>query len=98
MTYRYIEFTDKTAVSAAGRKQGVLWYVGKPCEELVQELALEEVRRDGRDIVGYTSSLEALGEKGWELQFVTPCGVNFARRDSMAGPIENAYILKKTEA
>ena len=98
MKYRYIEFTDKTATSPTGRKHGTLWFVGKPSEELIKELELEEVRRDGRDLIGYASSLAALGEKGWELQFVTPCGVNFARRDSMAGPIENSYIFKKTEA
>ena len=96
MKYRYIEFTDKTATSPTGRKHGTLWFVGKPSEELIKELELEEVRRDGRDLIGYTSSLAALGEKGWELQFVTPCGVNFARRDSMAGPIENSYIFRKT--
>ena len=90
MKYRYIEFTDKTATSPTGRKHGTLWFVGKPSEELIKELELEEVGRDT-----YTSSLEALGEKGWELQFVTPCGVNFARRDSMAGPIENSYVFQK---
>ena len=95
MKYRYIEFTDKTAVSATGRKHGTLWYVGKPSPELIEELGLDEIRRDGKDIIGYTSNLEMLGEKGWELKFVTPCGVNFARRDSMAGPIENSYIFQK---
>ena len=98
MKYRYIEFTDKTAVSATSRKYGVLWYVGKPSPELIEELGLDEVRREGKDIIGYTSNLETLGEKGWELKFVTPCGVNFARRDSMAGPIENSYIFRKPEA
>ena len=97
MKYRYIEFTDRNAVSHTGRKNGTLWYAGKPSKELIEELELEEVRRDGRDLIGYTSSLEVLGEKGWELQFVTPCGVNFARRDSLAGPIENSYIFRKTE-
>ena len=96
MTHRYIEFTDRTAVSAKGRKDGSLSYAGKPSEELISELCLEVVNLQG----GYTldkTTLQALGEKGWELQFVTPCGVNFARRDSMAGPIENSYIFRKTE-
>ena len=96
MTYRYIEFTDRTAVSAKGRKDGSLCYAGKPSEELISELGLEVVNLQG----GYTlykTTLQALGEKGWELQFVTPCGVNFARRDSIAGPIKNAYVFRKIE-
>ena len=96
MTYRYIEFTDRTAVSAKGRKDGSLCYAGKPSEELITELGLEEVSLQGGYML-YKTTLQALGEKGWELQFVTPCGVNFARRDNMTGPIENSYIFKKTE-
>lgn len=99
MKYRYIEFTDKTAVSAKGRKNGRLYCTGKPSPEIVAELDLEVVNAgyDG-SITNYATTLQNMGEKGWELQFVTPCGVNFARRDSMAGPIENSYIFKKTEA
>ena len=97
MKYRYIEFTDKTAVSAKGRKCGKLYCTGKPSPEIIAELELEQ-EKTGYDgsIISYTTTLQNMGEKGWELQFVTPCGVNFARRDSMAGPIENSYIFRKT--
>lgn len=41
MTYRYIEFTDRTAVSAQGRKHGIIYYAGTPSAELIEELGLE---------------------------------------------------------
>ena len=97
MTYRYIEFTDRTAVSSRGRKDGSLSYAGKPSEGLIAELGLEVVSLHG----GYTlykTTLQALGEKGWELQFVTPCAAHFDNARTIGGPIENSYIFRKTEA
>ena len=93
MRYQLIELTDRYSND---HKDGSLCYAGKPSEDLITELELDVVNLQG----GYTlykTTLAALGEKGWELQFVTPCGVNFARRDSMAGPIENSYIFRKSE-
>ncbi len=94
MKYRYLEFTDRTAEHSGRRKTGAIWYVGKPSAELIEELELEEVNVDGR-VLGYTSNLESMGEKGWELQFVTPCAVNLNKFDKVHGPIENSYIFKK---
>ena len=98
MKYRYIEFTDKTAVSSKGRKSGRLYCAGKPAPEIIAELELEP-EKSGFDgsTVGYTTTLQNMGEKGWELQFVTPCGVNFSERGGMAGPIENSYIFRKID-
>ena len=99
MKYRYIEFTDKTAFSTKGYKRGRIFCVESPSPELIAELNLEVVNAgyDG-SITNYATTLQNMGEKGWELQFVTPCGVCFAERGGLAGPIENAYIFKKTEA
>ena len=97
MKYRYAEFTDRTAVSAHERKHGVLYYAGTPSAELIEELGLEVSKPSIHSITTYQTTLEAMGEKGWELQFVTPCGVNFAKRDSIAGPIEHSYIFRKTD-
>lgn len=95
MQYRYIEFTDKTAKKPTIRKNGTIWYVGEPSAELIKELELEEVTVNGK-VLGYTSNLASLGGKGWELQFVTTCGVNFNKFDNLCGPIENSYIFKKS--
>lgn len=96
MKYRYIEFTDMTAKNSNQRKTGKLWYVGDPSEELIKELDLTEQskNRDGSGKI-YHTTLSMLGEKGWELMFVTPCGINWAKKDSIAGPIENSYIFRK---
>ena len=96
MTYRYIEFTDRTAASSRYGKAGALYYVGKPSEELIAELEMERVVISG--LTYFKTTLQAIGEKGWELQFVTPCGANLAKRDSIGGPIENSYIFRKVEA
>lgn len=97
MKYRYAEFTDQTGTTCK-RKNGSLWYVGKPSDILIDDLGLEVVRRSGTDsIIGYRTTLEELGERGWELQFVTPCGANFANIDRISGPIENSYIFRKSE-
>ena len=98
MKYRYIEFTDKTAFSTKGYKRGRIFLAGKPSAELVAELELEPEKsaHDG-SVIGYMTTLQNMGEKCWELQFVTPCGVCFAERGGLAGPIENSYIFRKTE-
>ena len=62
MKYRYIEFNDRTSLRVT-TKDGKLYYVGRPSEELIAELELEE-EKPGL----YKTTLAALGEKGWELQ------------------------------
>ena len=89
MKYRYIEFNDRTALRVTS-KDGKLYYVGKPSEDLIAELELEE-EKPGI----YKTTLAALCEKGWELQFVTPCGVNFSRHSWGGSSIENSYIFRK---
>ena len=89
MKYRYIEFNDRTSLRVT-TKDGKLYYVGRPSEELIAELELEE-EKPGL----YKTTLAALGEKGWELQFVTPCGVNFTKHSWGGRSIENSYIFRK---
>ena len=89
MKYRYIEFNDRTSLRVT-TKDGKLYYVGRPSEELIGELELEE-EKPGL----YKTTLAALGEKGWELQFVTPCGVNFTKHRWGGSSIENSYIFRK---
>ena len=96
MKYRYIQFTD---MMAQGKKRSLneeIFYVGKPSEELICELELEV--RSNYDSTKYKTTIQALGEKGWELQFVTPCGFYSVGSSRIVGPIENSYIFRKTEA
>lgn len=95
MNYRYIEFTDYTAKHYSQRKSGIIWYVGEPSEELINEIGLIEKNIPGGSRKGFYTTISSLGENGWELKFVTPCGVNWLKNDSIAGPIENSYIFQK---
>ena len=99
MKYRYIEFKS----SHLSKYSGKLIYVGKPSQELIDELELEEepVSADG-SIKHYLSSLASLGEKGWELQFVSPCGLMLSSHGGKVGGktgghINNTYIFRKVE-
>ena len=82
--YCYVEFTDEAHYGKRGR----LYLVAdaEEREDYIKELSLEK-DRDGE----YTT-LKKMGELGWELAFVTPCG-------SFANPnfseIKNAYVFKK---
>ena len=57
MTYRYIEFTDRTAVNSRNRKNGSICYVGKPSEELIKELGLDKVDLSGGSTL-FTTTLQ----------------------------------------
>jgi len=74
MKYRYIEFKDRLGYKREAN--GKMWFVGEPSEELINELELEEHKKnyDGSGKT-YCTTLSSLGEKGWEMQFVSPCGV-----------------------
>ena len=87
MKYRYIEFTDRYRRSF---KNGKIVFVGKPSEELIEELGLEfDAGNVSYDTRLYLTTIGDLGDKGWELQFVTPCGL------AKTGEIENSYIFRK---
>ena len=94
MQYRYIEFKDKLGYHK--ETDGKLWYVGEPTEELIKELELKELKRVGSTSEkNYCTTLSSLGEKGWNLQFVSPCGAYMGKAQNVAGPIENLYIFSK---
>ncbi len=95
MQYRYLEFTDGAAKTSFGCKDGEIDLVGKASDELIKELNLEkQVLYGGR--IYYSTTLTKMGELGWSLKFVTPCGVNVKNgSSSTAGPIENAYVFEK---
>lgn len=94
MKYRYIEFKD--TLNYGKETNGKLWFVGEPSEALINELELEEHKKyhDGSG-KKYCTSLSSLGEKGWELQFVSPCGIYLEQGKKTAGPIENLYVFMK---
>ena len=97
MKYRYIEF--KSYYKYHYSREGKLFFVGKPSQELIDELELEEESGsyDG-SIKLYLSTLASLGEKGWELQFVSPCGLMLnSNGGKTGGQIDNTYIFRKVE-
>ncbi len=82
--YRYVEFTD--GVWGATVKQGRLFIVAEKPEVYVEEFSLKKTES------GYYTTLENIGNLGWELDFVTPCG-NFS--EGHGKMIQNAYVFKK---
>ena len=96
MKYRYIEFKDRLGYNREAN--GEMWFVGEPSEGLISELELEEHKK-GYDGSGkmYCTTLSSLGEKGWELQFVSPCGIYLEQGKKTAGPIENLYVFMKED-
>ena len=82
--YRYVEFTD--GFWGATAKQGHLFINAEKPENYVEEFSLTKSAR------GYYTTLEKIGELGWELIFVTPCG-SFAENGGEM--LQNAYVFKK---
>lgn len=83
--YRYVEFTDGPLNSFVA-KQGQLFIVAEKPESYVEEFSLTKTAR------GYYTTLEKIGELGWELVSVTPCGSFSENKVNM---IYNAYVFKK---
>ena len=81
--YRYVEFID--GYWGANAKSGELWINTKEPGKYVEEFSLKQCVR------GYYTTLEHMGELGWELIFVTPCGYI----NEGTGMLQNAYIFKK---
>lgn len=94
MKYRYLEFKDR--LNYHKETDGKLWFIGEPSEELINELELEEHKiGQGGSRKKYCTTLTSLGEKGWELKFVSPCGIYLEKGANAAGPIENLYVFLK---
>ena len=84
--YRYVEFTD--GGWNATNKTGLLYIVAtkEEVDVYIKEFSLEKNAR------GYYTTLKKIGELGWELAFVTPCGCMCEGHGEM---IQNAYVFKK---
>lgn len=83
-TYRYIEFTDGKFRST--HKTGRLFIVAEKPEDYLEEFSLINYGDE------YYTTLEKIGELGWELAFVTPCG---SFRENGGEMLQNAYVFKK---
>ena len=96
MKYRYAEFIDNGRGKAP--KNGEIYYVGTPTEELIEELGLEVRARyyDGSGHL-YVTTIQRMGELGWELKFVNPCGIFLEKGRDMGGPVKLNYIFCKVE-
>ena len=84
--YRYVEFVDGLFRSV--EKTGKLFIVAdkEKLNEYIEEFALTKYAD------GYYTTLDKIGELGWELAFVTPCGSVAENSRKM---IQNAYVFKK---
>ena len=94
---RYLKFVD--ASERAGAKSEEIQLVGEVDDKLIEELNLEH-RANNHYGSGdkYITTISQLGLRGWELVFVTPCGIYINKGTSgEAGPILNSYIFKKDE-
>ena len=87
--YRYVEFVDGFWGSSV--KTGEIWLNSKEPEKYIEELSLQKSAA-GYGGTGYFTTLEHMGELGWELVFVTPCGSFMENSHKM---LQNAYIFKK---
>lgn len=87
--YNYVEFIDHISrASLLSRKDGELAFVGEPDENLIREFHLQ------KDNYGYYhTTFSKIGDTGWRLKFVTPCGYGAGSRGG--GAIENAYVFEK---
>ena len=85
--YRYIEFTDGF-MREKMPKTGRLYIVAEKPESYVEEF---DLTKKGS---GYYTTLEKIGELGWELVSVTPCGC-FSFSGNNAEMLFNAYVFKK---
>ena len=86
--YSYVEFTDGNFYSIG--KTGKLYIVSQNPEFYIEEFELIEETSRGRKT--YYTTLEKIGNRGWELVFVTPCG---NLRENGGEMLQNAYVFKK---
>ena len=86
--YRYVEFVDGCWGSTTKTGNLYIVAVSEEKEFLIKEFSLMQNAR------GHYTTLKKIGELGWELAFVTPCGSMDDRHGQM---IQNAYVFKKEE-
>lgn len=94
MKYQYIELYDRQDNDKYS-KDGNYWFIGKPSQELIDELELEVVSKyyDGSG-KSFKTTLNAIASKGWELQFVTPAGF-VGNKTTNGGPFQLCYTFRK---
>jgi len=94
MKYQYIEFYDRVD-SDKFSKDGYYWLIGKPSQELIDELELEAVSKyyDNSGST-YKTTLNTIASKGWELQFVTPAGF-VGKKNANGGPFQLCYTFRR---
>jgi hypothetical protein len=90
--YRYVEFTDGFLCSNPAKHGGRLFIVAENPESYVDEFLLTET--SGNYGKCYYTTLEKIGELGWDLVSVTPCG-SFCFNDGKVNMLYNAYVFKK---
>ena len=86
--YRYVEFTDGFMHQNYAKIRGHLYIVAEKPESYVEEFSLIKAGS------GYYTTLEKIGEMGWELISVTPCG-SFYCAEEKDNMLYNAYVFKK---
>ena len=86
--YRYVEFVDGVLdANTFVKDKGRLYIVAENPEAYVEEFSLNKA-------YGYYTTLEKIGELGWELVSVTPCGY-FCFSENKINMLYNAYVFKK---
>ena len=85
--YRYVEFTDGFMHQNIAKIGGRLYIVAEKPESYAEEFSLTRDK-------GYSTTLEKIGELGWELVSVTPCG-SFYCAEGINNMLYNAYVFKK---
>ena len=83
--YRYVEFVDGMWNEKVS-KQGRLYLVAEKPETYIEEFSLSKTG------TGYYTTLEKIGELGWQLEFVTPYNNIAGNQNCM---LWNAYVFKK---
>ena len=96
MAYRIAEFTDRLGTSNT-RKDGRIWFVGKPDADDILSCGLTERPGTTASVTAWYTTLQEMASRGWILKFVTPCAVNLGSGHNYNGPIENAFVFVKDE-
>ncbi len=96
MAYMIAEFTDRLGTSNS-RKNGKIWFVGRPDQEDIDACGLTESKNGMSGMISWHTTLKEMAARGWTLKFVTPCAVNLGAGPNYNGPVENAYIFVKDE-
>lgn len=86
--YRYVEFTDGIiGKNTFPKSNGQVYIVAENPDSYAEEFSLTKD-------TGYSTTLAKIGELGWELISVTPCG-SFCFNEGKVNMLYNAYVFKK---